>query len=75
MKAELYRIARGVALVRSPKGWTVVSIHRTHVSGEMPRDGGWHCAAEDIGEMAPRWYSKSHAYETWRKLSRRRASW
>ena len=70
-----YREANGYALLKAEPGWTVVRVSDGHVSGAMPRDRGWHGKREDLEEVVPRWYSKSHAWETWQRLSRRRRNW
>lgn len=70
-----HRESNGYALLRSKAGWTVVRVSDGHVSGAMPNDRGWWCAREDLEEMIPQWYSKSHAWETYRKLARPRRNW
>lgn len=66
----------GHALIQSDKGWTVVQVRHGHLTAAMPREmGDWHCHRDDLEEVCPRWYSKTHAYETFRELTRRKLNW
>ena len=65
----------GYWLVRKGSHWNVVRVSGSAVSSAMPRGGNWVVSRDDLEHVDERWYSKSHAFETFQRLTRRKLRW
>lgn len=70
-----HRHRNGYWLVRKGSHWTVVRVNKNVCSSAMPRGGNWVVAKDDLEHVEERWYSRTHAFETFKRMSRRKLRW